>query len=148
MSWWRKLFGGIAEAATDATAEPGQDSMAVLKTVAFRFTASSIEPPVGNLGDDQKDFLPRLRRGREQAVKFRRDFLANKPFLKDPVDQPVRNRYSLAVLFDWDKMESDYGRQVFQAFFQQILPHGIRFLTADKQEWMIEPAIKNTAWRL
>lgn len=70
----------------------------------------------------QKAWLSRIGQGMTNAVRFRRDFLADKPLLNDPVDQPMPNCYSLGIVFDWDKMESDYGRQVFEAFFHQVQP--------------------------
>lgn len=216
-----------------STAATEQDPRVVIEKLAFRVTESSVEPPEGRVTDYQRYFLAHLRRGREQAVEFRRDFFADKPFLegflKDPVDRRLPNCHSLGIVFDWDKMESDYGRQVFEAFFHHVepadlesqvvlhfgdlvqfdtfcalvlrgpsvwdiatvatkfgpavnvpglLPHEIRFLTADKEdghliarsfslpisatiqssriapdpqagvEWMLEPAIKGTAWKL
>ena len=228
MSWWQRLFGR-ENAREETTAAAGQDPASLLKQVAFRITESTVGPPRGAVREGQKQWLPRLKRGRENAVKFRRDFLADKPFLRDPVDRPVSNCYSLGIVFDWEKMESNYGRQVFEAFFHQLqpsdfgqqvvvhfgdlirfdafcalvargpnasdlaaiasgfgpnvkapglLPHGVRFLTADEKDahliarsfslpisatiqggrilpdsqagvnWMIEPAIKGTSWRM
>jgi hypothetical protein len=124
MIWWQKLFGG-----TDAV-ERDQSGTDVhgpsLETTAFRVTDSGVKPPACSLDSGQKEWLFRIEQGRRNAVKFRRDFLADKPFLKDPVDQPMPNWFSVGIVFDVEKMESDYGRQVFEAFFHQVQPSDIQ----------------------
>ena len=120
MNWWQKLFG--EKAGAQQAPSGADDATTTVEALAFRITTSGVKPPVGNLDSSQKAWLPKIERARKNAVKFRRDFLADKPFLKDPVDQPMPNRHSLGIVFDCDRMESDYGRQVFEVFFHQLEP--------------------------
>jgi len=45
---------------------------------------------------------------------------------KDPVDEVLPGWFSLAVLFDWDQMDSSYGIQAFHAFFSRVDPAEVR----------------------
>jgi hypothetical protein len=114
----------------------GGEAVQYLATVAFEVAAKGVSPPKGARDAQRREFLDRLRQGCSRAVQFRADWKrdAEQQFaaqgfpgmaaalFKDPVDQVLPGWFSLAALFESDKMDSDYGIQAFHAFFSRVAP--------------------------
>ena len=131
--------GGSAPGRTDKGGPSPSQPKLELCNLAFLITPDGAELPEGEGNAEREAFLPRLRKGREDAVQFRRDWLANaaeqaaeqgfpgvtEALFKDPVDEQLPGWYSLAILFDWDRMDSDYGIPAFRLFFERVDPDAL-----------------------
>lgn len=107
-----------------------------LRQVAFEIKSTGVTPPSGDVGEEAQAFLPRLDEARKRAARFRQEWMADaeRQFsaqgfagmaaatFKDPVDEVLPGWFSLAVVFDYDKMDSSYGIQAFHAFFSRVAP--------------------------
>ena len=111
-----------------------------LKQVAFEIKPTGVDPPSGGAGEAVQAFLPRLDEARKRAARFRQEWMADaeRQFaaqgfagmaaatFKDPIDEVLPGWSTLAVVFDYDKMDSSYGIQAFQAFFSRVGPAEFR----------------------
>lgn len=114
----------------------GKEAAHYLQEVAFEIKTTAVAPPKGQMDAERQAFLPRLDEGRARAVKFRRDWMANAESqfaaqgfagmaaaaFTDPIDEVIPGWWSLAVIFDYNNMDSSYGIQAFQAFFGRVGP--------------------------
>jgi len=111
-----------------------------LQQVAFEIKPTGVAPAAGDVGEEARAFLPRLDEARKRAARFRQNWMADaeRQFaaqgfaglagtaFKDPVDEVLPGWFSLAVVFDYDKMDSSYGIQAFHAFFSRVDPAEFR----------------------
>ena len=118
----------------------GKQGVHYLREVAFEIKPTGVAPPSGDVGEEAQAFLPRLDEARKRAARFRQNWMADaeRQFaaqgfagmaaatFKDPVDEALSGWFSLAVLFDYDKMDSSYGIQAFHAFFSRVFPTDFR----------------------
>jgi len=111
-----------------------------LRQVAFEIKSTGVASPSGDVCAEAQAFLPRLDEARKRAARFRQNWMADaeRQFaaqgfagmaaatFKDPVAEVLPGWFSLAVVFDYDKMDSSYGIQAFQAFFSRVGPAEFR----------------------
>lgn len=131
-SWLTEKFGGKKAA------------IRYLERVAFDFTLGAGLPPKGSYDYEsnrfrnqvQGDFCWSLSEASMRATKFREDWLRNMEgqaavqgypgvisnIAKDPVDCYSPDWFALAILFDYEKMDSSYGVQVLNTFFKRVDP--------------------------
>jgi apolipoprotein N-acyltransferase len=107
-----------------------------LGQVAFEIKQDAVVSPTEDVGAESRSFLPRLDEARKRAARFRQNWMADmeRQFaaqglagvaaatFRDPVDDVLPGWFSLAVVFDYDRMDSNYGIQVFHAFFSRVDP--------------------------
>lgn len=124
---------GIIEWLTCGSSPAVKDAIKHISAMAFEITVSAVNPPKGEMDNEMKNFLPRLSEGRRRAVKFREDWkneqerqFAAQGFpgmaAADPIDDILTGWFSIAIIFDYDKMDSSYGIQAFQALFNRVDP--------------------------
>lgn len=130
----RRASGDSALPSPSATASPAPGEVhktrsIPLEEVAFRLTATGVEPPAGGMTPGQREFLAALERGRRDNLKLRARFLSGvgRALPADPVEQTLAGWSSLAVLFDWEAgMDSMYGLQIFREFLHRVSPEVLK----------------------
>jgi len=87
------------------------------------------EPPPGPRDPEQIAFMEQLNIGRIEALELRKDYKRIQPLGEqafDPLDNPLPNIPSLAILFDRDCMDDAFGWQMLLAFLRRVQPSALR----------------------
>lgn len=99
------------------------------KIAIFMNEKGAFEPPPGPRDQDQVDFVEQLNVGRVEALELRKEHKRIQPLgdqAFDPLDNPLPNIHSLAILFDRDVMDDAYAWQMLLAFLRRVKPSGLR----------------------
>ena len=137
-----RYVNAIIRAGAECRKNKSEKCIPRLEELAFTLTKSGVALPAGKVFDGQKQFHSRLVEGRRNAVEFRKEWKRNSErqfeeqgfggisavLFNDPVDQILPGWHSIAIIYDWDKMDTNYAEQVFKAFFKQVEPG---YLTSD-----------------
>ena len=101
-----------------------------LGKVAFFLNEKGVfELPTGKRNPEQLEFLEQLNHGRVQALELRQEHKRIQPLGEqefDPLDNPLPNFHSLAILFDRDFLGEEFGWAILLGFLRRIKPSGLR----------------------
>jgi len=89
----------------------------------------AFEPPPGPRDPELIEFMEQLNVGRIEALELRREHKRIQPLGEqafDPLDNPLPNIHSLAILFDRDCMDDAFGWQMLLTFLRRVKPSPLR----------------------
>ena len=99
------------------------------KLAIFMNEKGQFEPPPGPRDQERLDFVEQLNLGRVEALELRKEHKRIQPLgdqAFDPLDNPLPNIHSLAILFDRDAMDDAYAWQMLLVFLRRVKPSGLR----------------------
>ncbi len=101
-----------------------------IKSISFTLSRDGwFDVPEASEDEQQVEFLPQLDSGREAGEELRMQFKTIQPLVEqefDPLDTPLKDYHSLAILFNRDFLGEDVGKELLMIFLNRVKPDCFR----------------------